>query len=376
MAEAQVDRRTLAAIAEDYGLGKLQSVAPAPAAWSRPANHAVNLLLDLGRGKSIFRFDGLRGELEVKREIDLLLFLRKHGFPCPQPLADRKDRHYRDLEGRSFVAYKHIDGRQIDADRLSLAQVESIGRVLADLHVIGKSYKKGVENRFTFEAVAELYGEIRGRLPTYFKKITRTLDEEVEYLGSYLESKLPKGVIHGDLRAESVLLRGEKVVGIVDFEMGCRGKFIFDLATAVNAFAFTGGRYDLRRFEALTAGYESARTLSLAEWDAFPNELRFSALRLTIAQLADVVTLPAVELGLAAIAEQRVANGSGAELRDEAAAAEQKRAVRGFQDFFDRLSVLRRERDGGMEPMLLAMATGYDYRRYQKVKQVEKKGGK
>jgi homoserine kinase type II len=372
MVDGQVDRQTLAAIAEDYGLGKLQSVAPAPPAWSRPANHALNLLLDSGRGKSIFRFDGLRGEIEVKREIDLLLFLRKHGFPCPQPLADRKSRHYRDLEGRSLVAYKHIDGRQIEADNLKLAQIESIGRVLADLHVIGKSYKKGVENRFSFEAVGELYGEIRGRLPSYFKKITRTLDEEVEYLGSYLESKLPKGVIHGDLRSESVLLRGEKVVGIVDFEIGARGKFIFDLAAAVNAFAFTQGRYDLRRFEALTAGYETCRTLSLAEWDAFPNELRFSALRLTVSQLAQVVSFPAAESGLAAIAEQRVAGGEG---REESS-ADLGRAVRGFQDFFDRLSVLRRERDGGMEPMLLAMATGYDYRRYQKVKQVEKKSGK
>src|SRR5581483_1461612 len=376
MSESAVDRRVIAAIAEDYGLGKIQSIAPAPPAWSRPANHAVHLLLDAGRSKSILRFDELRGEIEVKREIDLLLFLRKHGFPCPQPLADRKSRLYRDLEGRSLIAYKHIDGRQVLVARLTHPQLESIGRVLADLHVIGKGYKKGVENRFTFEAVSEVYNEIRGRLPGYFKKITRTLDEEVEYLAGYLETKLPKGVIHGDLRPESVLLKGEKVVGILDFEMGCRGKFIFDLATAVNAFTFTEGRYDLKRFESLISGYESTRTLSLAEWDAFPNDLRFSALRLTVARLAEVVAFPAAEAGLAAITEERVANG-GANARDEVAASiEQTRAVRGFQDFFDRLSVLRRERDGGMEPMLLAMATGYDYRRYQKVKQVEKKGSR
>jgi homoserine kinase type II len=375
MSEAPFDRRVIAAIAEDYNLGKLQSFAPAPPAWSRPTNHAVHVLLEAGRGKSILRFDGGRGEIEVKREIDLLLFLRKHGFPCPQPLADRKSRLYRDLEGRSLIAYKHIDGRQVDVDRLTMAQIESIGRVLADLHVIGKGYKKGVENRFTFEAVGDLYGEIRNRLPAYFKKITRALDEEVEYLGSYLESKLPKGVIHGDLRPQSLLLKGDKVVGIVDFEVGYRGKFIFDLATAVNAFCFTQGRYDLKRFEALISGYEQARTLSLAEWDAFPNELRFSALRLTVSRLAEVLAFPSSASGLAAITEEWVANG-GPDAREEGLSDEQKRAVRGFQDFFGRLSVLRRERDGGMEPMLLAMATGYDYRRYQKVKQVEKKGSR
>jgi hypothetical protein len=35
--------------------------------------------------------------------------------------------------------------------------------------------------------------------------------------------------------------------------------------------------------------------------------------------------------------------------------------------------VLRREREGGMEPLLMAMATGYDYRKYQKVKANERR---
>ena len=373
--ETPFDRRTIAAIAEEYGLGKLVSVQPAPIGWARRTNHQTNLLVDAGRGKSILRLDELRGELDVKRELDLLLFLRKHGFPCPQPLADRKSRLYHDLDGHCVIAYKHIDGRQVHVDRLALPQIENIGRVLADLHVIGKGYKKGVENRFSFERVAERYAEIRGRLPGYFKKITRTLDEEVEYLGNYLEGKLPKGVIHGDLHDASVLLKGEKVVGLLDFEAGCRGKFIFDLATAVNAVCFTRGRYDLKRFEALIAGYENARTLSLAEWDAFPNELRFSALRLTVTRLSEVVSMPGAEKGLAEITEERELAPAGIAAEDPID-DERHRAVRGFQDFFDRLSILRRERDGGMEPMLLAMATGYDYRRYQKVKQVEKKESK
>jgi hypothetical protein len=38
------------------------------------------------------------------------------------------------------------------------------------------------------------------------------------------------------------------------------------------------------------------------------------------------------------------------------------------------LLILRREREGGMEPMLMAMATGYDYRKYQRVKAFEKRG--
>lgn len=371
MSEApdEIDRGAIAALAEDYGLGKLNGFSAAPPAWSVRAGSSRHFLVDAGRSKSILRLDDARGEIEVKRELDLLLFLRKHGFPCPQPLADRKSRLCRDFAGRSLIAYKHIDGRQVAADRLSLAQIEGIGRVLAELHVIGKGYKKGVENRFAFESIAERYGEIRGRLPGYFRKITRMLDEEVEYLGGYLESKLPKGVIHGELGPASILLKGDRVVGILDFEVGSRGKFIYDLGTAVNAFCFTAGKYELKRFEALITGYESTRTLSLAEWDAFPNELRFSALRLTVSRLVQVLATPGAAAGLAAItAEQPAGSPPPGRLGEE-----QQRAVDGFREFHDRLAVLRRERDGGMEPMLLAMATGYDYRRYQKVKQVERK---
>jgi hypothetical protein len=52
------------------------------------------------------------------------------------------------------------------------------------------------------------------------------------------------------------------------------------------------------------------------------------------------------------------------------------RVDKDFREFYERLRILRRERDGGMEGLLMAMATGYDYRKYQKVKALEKKGSK
>src|SRR5262249_33803597 len=237
--------------AEDYALGKVLSALAADDHWSRRSNQQKSVILDTARGKVIVRVDEVKGELDVKREIDLLLYLRKHGFPCPQPLTDRKGRYYREIGGACLFAHKHIDGRRISADSLSAMQIENIGRVLADLHIIGKGYKKGIDNRFSFDRVADLYGEVRERLPGYFKKITRTLDDETEYLGNYLEGKLPKGVIHGDLVHDNLLMKGDKLVAMLGFEAACRGKFIFDLATAVNAVCFTDGRYDLKRFESL-----------------------------------------------------------------------------------------------------------------------------
>jgi Ser/Thr protein kinase RdoA (MazF antagonist) len=91
----------------------------------------------------------------------------------------------------------------------------------------------------------------------------------------------------------------------------------------------------------LISGYESLRPLSLPEWDSFPNELRFSALRFTVTRIKDFY------------------------LR---AADDTQRVYKDFKEFYDRLLILRREKSGGMEDILLAMATGYDYRKYQKSK--------
>ncbi|MFQ5666578.1 MAG: homoserine kinase [Candidatus Binatia bacterium] len=337
-------KREFNEIAADYGLPRVTATREVP-------EGSVNTLylVETTKGKFLVKIDEVKSEMEVKRELDLLVFLRKHGFPCPMPLSDRRGRQYRERDGKLLSVYRYIDGHFVEPADLTPGRLENVGRVLADLHLIGKAYKKGIDNRFAFERVEEVYLDARGRLPHYFKRIIRTLDEEVEYLTHYLEGKLPKGIIHGDLFHDNIKFKGEKVVAVLDFEAACRGKFIFDLATAVNALCFEEGRYSLKKFEALIAGYEALRTLSLAEWDAFPNELRFSAFRFTVTRLRDFFLNPV---------------------------AERQRINKDFQDFYERLRILRRERPGGMEPILMAMATGYDYRKYQRVKAVEKRSGR
>ncbi|MGH7899564.1 MAG: phosphotransferase, partial [Candidatus Binatia bacterium] len=111
----------------------------------------THYLLNTSKGKFLLKIDEVKSELEVKREIDLLLFLRKHAFPCPQPLPDRKGRQYRELGGKCISLYRHIEGQSYDSEELSLNQLENVGRELAALHLIGKGYKKGIDNRFSFE---------------------------------------------------------------------------------------------------------------------------------------------------------------------------------------------------------------------------------
>jgi homoserine kinase type II len=333
----------LVQLSNDLGLGK-----PAPGSGPLPGWGNRRYALETPKGHFELRVRSIEEEFDLRRELDLLTFLEKHDFPSPRIVFDPHGRPFVEHGGNCYVMFRVAQGAYLEEEQLTLKQINSAGRVLGELHMLGRGYKKTIENRYGFDRIFEMYAGVRRKMPQYFKKIVRTLDEETEYLGNYLETKLPKGIIHGNIHKSCMIFRGENLVSLADLDAACRGKYIYDLATAVNGLCFASGVYTLDRFEALMAGYESVRTLSLAEWDSFPNELRFAALRFTVIRLAEFF------------------------------AAEREEAQRINEDFgkyFDRLRVLRREKEGGMEGLLMAMATGYDYRKYQRVKTGDEEEG-
>lgn len=331
-----LNKKEIGKLAEEFGLGDMVS-------YSGMSNGSVNThyLLETKRGRFFIKIDEVKSELEVKQELELLFFLKRQRFPCLQPLKSKNGKYYHEYHGKCLSVSRYVDGVELVLEKLTPAHLEVLGHALAQLHLIGRGYKKGIDNRFGFSKILSIYREVRKQLPSHLKHIVRVLDDEATYLENYLDNNLPKGIIHGDLFPDNVKFKGSRLVGVIDFEAACRGKLIYDLATAVNALCYLNGRYRIDRFEALIAGYESLRPLSLPEWDSFPNELRFSALRFTVTRIKDFF------------------------LRKM---DENQRNYKDFKEFFDRLLILRREKTGGMEDILLAMATGYDYRKYQKSK--------
>jgi homoserine kinase type II len=331
-----LSKKDIVKLVDEYALGDL-------VAFTGVRNGSVNThyLIETKRGKYFVKIDEIKSELEVKQELDLLLHLRKQNFPCLQPLKTKSGRFYVEFQGKCLTVTRNLDGVELPVEAINATHLSALGHTLANLHLIGRSYKKGIDNRFGFNRIVAIYREVRRQLPSHLKNIVRVLDDEFSYLENYLDNNLPKGIVHGDLFADNVKFKGNRLTGVMDFEAACRGKLIYDLATAVNALCFIEERYRIDRFEALISGYESLRPLSLPEWDSFPNELRFSALRFTVTRIKDFY------------------------LRR---AEDNQRVYKDFKEFYDRLLILRREKSGGMEDILLAMATGYDYRKYQKSK--------
>jgi homoserine kinase type II len=332
----QLTKKDIIRVVDEFALGDLTT-------FTGVKNGSVNThyLIETKRGKFFAKIDEVKSEVEVKQELDLLFHLRKQNFPCPQPIKSKSGRLYLDVQGKCLTVSRHVEGVEPTVQAITPTHLSALGHILANLHLIGRSYKKGIDNRFGFNRIVSIYRDVRRQLPSHLKNIVRVLDDEFSYLENYLDNNLPKGIIHGDLFSDNVKFKSNRLTGVMDFEAACRGKLIYDLATAVNALCFLDDKFRIDRFEALISGYESLRPLSLPEWDSFPNELRFSALRFTVTRIKDFFL-----------------RGTD----------ENQRIYKDYKEFYDRLLILRREKSGGMEDILLAMATGYDYRKYQKSK--------
>ena len=107
-------------LADDYGFGRITGASPIP-----QGSVNTNYLLETPKGKYLLRIDEAKGEMEVKREIDLLSFLHKHSFPCPHPLQDRKGRYYRQYRGRCLSISKYAEGRMIAPQGLRPGSLKS-----------------------------------------------------------------------------------------------------------------------------------------------------------------------------------------------------------------------------------------------------------
>src|ERR1051326_6518731 len=138
-----LNKRDCARIADEFGLGDLVTYA-----GIRNGSVNTHYLLETKRGRFFLKVDEVKSELEIKQELELLLYLRKLGCPCPQPLRSKKGRYYHELHGKHVSVSKFIDGVELPVEKLASAHLEVVGHALADLHLIGRGYKKGMANDF------------------------------------------------------------------------------------------------------------------------------------------------------------------------------------------------------------------------------------
>lgn len=169
-------------------------------------------------GKKIYAFLKCQRvkEAGLKSEVS---FLRNFSLPYAPKLLEYADDF-------SYILTKRVTGKRLsqivgnNENMLSMKYLREYGRTLAKVHNQQISCKKAEERKFFFlpdENFCKEYG--------------------LESFRKVLEKRKPLNVntcfCHGDMHYANVLWRGEKISGILDYELSGIGNKEFDIAWAI-----------------------------------------------------------------------------------------------------------------------------------------------
>jgi homoserine kinase type II len=284
--KTQLSHDDIVRVTSEWGLGALQS-------WRGLPEGSINTLYSLTtvQGKFVLRLSEGRRSDEVLFETGLLQHLTARHYPAVTLVSRIDGGRTVLLRDRYACVFRWGAGEHIRKRLWTLEQAHDAGRHLARLHVLTEDFNDSLENRYSPAVVTGWVAALAAES----RSATRRDDPEVwaalplfEREAAALASLPPaaEGIIHADYFPDNLLFVGDRIATVLDFEMACRGPFMLDLATALNACCYDDD-FVRPRMHALVRGYREEREPSSAEWSALQPWARFSALRFACSRVRD-----------------------------------------------------------------------------------------
>lgn len=220
---------------------------------------------------------------ELPFYLELMAFLNEHDIPSAHPVADKTRNYVHELNGKPATIMQRLQGKSVLNPDVS--HCESIGRALAKLHITGESFPLHQDNFRGDEWRIKTANRLLPLIDSVDSEILRN-ELVAQSLQNYHE--LPQGVIHADLFRDNVLFDANVLSGMLDFYNACNDCLLYDVAITVNDWCVQpDGVLDYARARGLCHAYQSERTLTTAERNAWPMLLRLAALRFWLSRLWD-----------------------------------------------------------------------------------------
>ena len=270
-----------------YGLG-----APVAARRIERGHVDENWIVETGQGRYFVKRRNPRRHQSsqiIQAQHDLITHLRQSGFPAPNLIPTSTGQSFLVLDGEVYEVGEVIEGDLFDHDRPEhlAAAAQMLGRY--HLAVAG----------FRSPALAQhgpLYSPRNARavLDRLCKVWQVGVDPDIGPLAQELEAQadglaerfsahgvLPHLVIHGDYYAGNLILQGDRIAGVVDYDKASWQPRVAELAEALIYFSSPRPGYlrhlvypgvlEWEPFGRFLQGYARAITLEDAEIEALPD---------------------------------------------------------------------------------------------------------
>ena len=212
--------------------------------------------------------------------IDLVNFLRKEKFPCPKILYNNNSKQLNSYKNKQFTIIEFVNGKL--PKKINFQHCYKLCRTLATLHIKSLKFKKKRKNDFSLKEWDKL---IKKKIKLS-KNESFFLKKEIKYIKKNWPTKLPSGIIHGDLFPDNVFFKDSKIIGIIDLSNACNDFFCYDLSICINSWCYEN-KLNIDKMKNLVKGYNSVRKLKTQEISYLNIFLRASSLRFYLSRLMD-----------------------------------------------------------------------------------------
>ena len=199
----------------------------------------TNLLLHTTCGKFVLRYYRQnRSFAAVQFEVNLLNYLRRHNYPCPGVIRNRRGRYLGLSQEKPYALFEFVEGVQIE-EPTAAQQVQLIQKV-AELHKLTQHYRPSQRHARWNYGIAFC--------STLAEKTANTLAtvSAQEKLAWYrqalaqvvLPAALPKGICHADFHFSNVLFKDGNFQALLDFDDANYTYLTFDLVALLEPTLF------------------------------------------------------------------------------------------------------------------------------------------
>jgi homoserine kinase type II len=225
----------------------------------------------------------------------LLDHLAARGNPVPPAIADRAGVQVQTVEGRPACLIQFLNG--VSLTHPTPAQARSAGEAMGRMHAGLADFPLERPNALGVDSWQPLLARCGGDLdriaPGLFDRVTRALDDVLARWPA--DGALARSAIHADLFPDNVLMRGDRVTGLIDFYFACTDIRAYDLAVMHGAWAFDGAGQpvDPAVGRGLIDGYAASFGLSDDERQSLWVLARGACIRFLLTRAWDWLNTPA-----------------------------------------------------------------------------------
>ena len=185
----------------------------------------TNYLLKTKKNKFILTiFEKRVSNREIPFFMKLMEILNNSNINCPKPLKSRKGSHLINLKNKKACIVSFLNGK--DKIKLNLNNCFEVGKVIANIHKITKKINISRKNSMGIKELGPLLKSIHFKSKK-FNNLQNFLANNLKDIKKNWPSKLPQGVIHGDLFIDNIFFNKDKLSGVIDFYFAANDIFMY-----------------------------------------------------------------------------------------------------------------------------------------------------